>query len=248
MALDLTGKTAFITGGARRIGRATALALANAGVNVVIHYKRSREEAEQLASEIQSIGPRAWVIQSDLGMNEEVETLIDRASGISGPLDILINNASMFPRSSFDSVTLEEVIHSVEVDAWAPFALGRRFAEKTQTGHIVNFLDTRIVINYDWSHVAYMAGKHLLGLFTRMMAVHLAPGIQVNAVAPGLILPPEGKGLDYLESLKGELPLKRIGSPEYVADAVLFLVRSEFITGQVIFVDGGRHLDEVGRG
>ncbi|MCL5103659.1 MAG: SDR family oxidoreductase [Armatimonadetes bacterium] len=248
MASDLSGKTALITGGARRIGRETALTLARAGANVVVHYRGSQSEVEQLVREIRGIGRQAWSIQADLAVSEEVDRLIDRVWEMAGPLHILVNNASMFPQNNFFTLTLDDLLENIKVDAWAPFALGRKFAARAETGHIVNFLDTRTVANYDWTHAGYLAAKYMLGLFTRMMAVQLAPGIAVNAVAPGLILPPEGKGQSYLESLKGDLPLKRVGKPEYVAEAVLFLVTSEFITGQVIFVDGGRHLGEAGVG
>jgi hypothetical protein len=179
---------------------------------------------------------------------DEIDQLIDRACDLAGPINILVNNASTFPKSTLDNLTFDALIDSIKTDAWAPFALSRSFAAKPGAQHIVNLLDTRIYSSYDFSHAAYLSAKHLLGLFTKMLAIKLAPEIAVNAVAPGLILPPEGKGMDYLESLKDELPLRRIGNPQQVADAVLYLVSSEFITGQVIFVDGGRHLNEVSRG
>lgn len=248
MALSLIGNTALITGGAKRIGRATALTLANEGVNVVIHYRSSADEALDTAKAIRDLGVQAWVIQADLAVEGEVGTLVDRATEMAGPLNILINNASAFPQATFDSVALDELLGSVTIDAWAPFALARRFADSPHARHIINMLDTRITSNYDWQHFAYNAAKYLLGLFTKMMAVKFAPQIQVNAVAPGLILPPEGKPPSYLEGLKDALPLKRVGSPECVSDAILFLLKSEFTTGQVIHVDGGRHLREVGSG
>lgn len=242
MASDIAGKTALITGGARRVGRAIAIALANAGVNVVINYNRSASEAEELVELIKKMGPKAWAIQADLSVQTGLEGLIDKTIQTAESLDILINNASIFPESTFSTLTLDDIITSIRNDAWPPFELGRRFASVKEKGHIVNLLDSRIV-GYDWKHVGYHAAKHMLELFTRMMAIQLAPNFAVNAIAPGLILPPEGKDESYLEALKNELPLKRIGSPEQVADAVLYLVSSEFITGQVIFVDGGRHLN-----
>jgi len=247
MNRNLLGKTALITGSAKRVGRAVALALANAGANVIINYRTSASEAEELVADIRNIGREAWAIKADLSVAEELESLVGRVYDIAGRFDILINNASIFPENDFASFTLNELIENIKVDAWSPLALGRHFAEKCGSGHIVNMLDSRIV-GYDWNHVAYHASKYLLGLFTREMAIKLAPNIAVNAVAPGLILPPEGKDQSYLESLKERLPLKRIGDPEYIADAVLFLVTSQFITGQVIYVDGGRHLTEVSIG
>ena len=248
MALSLKGKTVLVTGAAKRIGREISLSLARQGANIIVHYRSSSSEAEGLIDQLREIGINAWPFKADLADNKEVHGLIERVMKIAGPIDVLINNASSFPQSSFSTVTQDELIDSVKLEAWVPFDLGRQLAAKSERGHIINMLDTRIVAGYDWSHVAYLAGKHLLGLFTRMMAVQLAPNFAVNAVAPGLILPPEGKDTGYLETLIDELPLKRIGDPKYVADAVEFLLRSEFITGQVIFVDGGRHLNEVTRG
>jgi pteridine reductase len=248
MAASIEGKTALITGGAKRIGRETALALASAGANVVVHYRSSSAEAEALAAELVGLGVGAWTLQADLSDQRQVESLIARSTELAGPIQILINNASAFPKADFETVTLDELMSSVAIDAWAPFALGRSFVTQPEAAHIVNMLDTRIVANYDWSHFAYNASKHMLGLFTTMMAVRFAPRVAVNAVAPGLILPPEGKPVSYIEGLKDSLPLKRIGDPAFVADAILFLVTSEFITGQVIFVDGGRHVREAGSG
>lgn len=247
MGIELLGRTALITGGAKRIGRAIALALAGAGADVVVNYRSSRADAESLVEEITELGRGAWAVQADLTVDEQLQGLIDKAAGLAGGLDILINNASVFPESSFETFSLNDLLESIRVDAWPAVALGRAFAKRVESGHIVNMLDSRLV-GYDWKHVAYHAGKHLLLLFTREMAIRLAPGIAVNGVAPGLILPPEGKDQSYLEALKDRLPLKRIGDPEYIADAVLYLVTSSFITGQVIYVDGGRHLTEVSIG
>lgn len=248
MTNDIAGQTALITGGAKRIGRATALALAGAGVNVAVHYRASASEAEELAEAVRKQGVEAWTVQADLADQQQLGTLLDRVVQLAGPIRILINNASAFPKVDFDTVSLDDIVASVTTDAWAPFALGRQFARLPGARHIVNMLDTRIFADYDWQHFAYNAAKHMLGLFTKMMAVKLAPEVAVNAVAPGLILPPEGMPQSYIEGLKNELPMKMVGSPEFVAEAVLYLVRSEFITGQVIFVDGGRHLREAGFG
>ena len=219
------------------------MALADAGANVVVHYRTSAAEAEQLVREIESIGVRAWPVRADLAIEDELEHLVDRAYDAAGGLEILVNNSSIFPPSDFASFGLAELAENIQLNAWAPFVLARHFAQRAESGHIINILDSRIV-GYDWAHVAYHSSKYLLELFTRMMAIRFAPKIAVNAIAPGLILPPEGKDESYLESLKDRLPLKRVGSAQDVADAALFLVASRFITGQVIFVDGGRHLAE----
>jgi NAD(P)-dependent dehydrogenase (short-subunit alcohol dehydrogenase family) len=239
---EIRGATALITGSARRIGRAMALALAREEVNVVVHYRSSAAEAEELVDELKRTGVRAWSLQADLAKLTELNGLVDRAVDLAGGLRILVNNASAFPWSTFESVTRDDLVASIETDTWAPFELARQFARQADAAHVVNLLDTRIAAQFDWQHLAYCAAKDLLGMFTELMAIHLAPRIAVNAVAPGLILAPEGKDQAYLEALKAELPLRRIGDPASIAEALLFLLKSDFITGQTIFVDGGRHL------
>ena len=144
---------------------------------------------------------------------------------------------------SFDQVT-----ENMAVNAWAPFELSRRFAaQSTEGGQIVNLLDTRLVGD-DFAHAAYIISKHALAQLTRMTALEFAPRVAVNAVAPGLILPPPGEDESYLAGRAGSLPLQRHGGPEDIVDAALYLVKTRFVTGQVIFVDGGRHVRELGDG
>ena len=244
---SLAGRTALVTGAARRLGRATARALASEGANVIVHYGRSEAEAEGLAAELREGGREAWTLQADLEQADEVESLIPRALEQAGGLQILVNNASIFPPGSLVEANLESLMRSIQVNAWAPFQLSRSFAEHVRRGTIVNFLDTRVA-GYDWKHVEYILSKKMLATLTEMTAVQFAPDITVNAVAPGLILPPPGKDESYLEALKDTVPLKRHGEAEDIADAVLFLVKSDYVTGQVIYVDGGRHLLESGSG
>lgn len=245
---SILGQTALITGGAKRIGREIALTLARAGVNVVVHYRSSAHEAESLVGELRAVGTQAWSVQANFSDADQVDRLLDEAVKLAGPVDILINNASAYPKTEFDTLTLDELISSITVDAWAPFALGRQFGRSPRAKHIINLIDTRVFGEYDWRHFGYHAAKNMLAFFTKTLAVKLAPQVAVNGVAPGLILPPEGKPQSYIEGLKGELPMQKIGSPDSVAQAALFLLNSKFITGQVIFVDGGRHLREAGSG
>ncbi len=243
----LRGKTALVTGAARRIGRAIALALAGEGANVVVHYRGPEDEARSLCGELQARGVQAWPVPADLDDPAEAESLITRSLAAAGALDVLVNNASAFALDTLAEVTLERVIAMARTNAWAPFVLSRSFARQVGRGKIVNLLDARIA-GYDFSHVSYIVSKHMLAVFTRMAALELAPDITVNAVAPGLILPPAGKDESYLQQLAGAIPLQRHGGPQDVAEAVIFLARSDFITGQVIYVDGGRHLAEYGHG
>ena len=244
----LQGKIALITGASRRIGRAIAIALAEEGVHIVAHDRRAMEsETIKVCDEVVGCGAKSWRIIADLEKPEEYATLIARALQTAGSLDIVVNNASLFLPNSIMDVEFGDLTRHMQVNAWAPFFISREFARIVGRGKIVNLLDTKIR-GYDQAHVAYILSKHMLSVLTRMCALEFAPDITVNAVAPGLILPPPGKDASYLEQLSHAVPLRRHGGPKDIADAVLYLLKSDFVTGQVIFVDGGRHLLEDGNG
>jgi pteridine reductase len=244
----LSGKTALVTGAARRIGRAIALALADEGVNIVVHDRRSVEQhATELCDRLRERGTTYWPVVADFDKAEDYETLISRTIETAGSLDIVINSASLFLPGALPEVGFNDLTRHIQVNAWAPFVLSREFARLVNRGKIVNLLDTKI-LGYDRAHVAYILSKHMLSMLTKMCALEFAPRITVNAVAPGLILPPKGKGEDYLDQLSRTVPLQRHGEPEDIAKAVLYLLTSDFVTGQVIYVDGGRHLQEEDRG
>ncbi len=243
MRETLRGKTALVTGGATRIGRALCIALAEEGANVVVHQRKGDDRGPEMAAALSARGVDAWLVGADFEKPDEYESLIARAAAKAGHLDMLINNAAIFPTNALEDVTLPDIDRAMQVNAWVPFALGRDFARLAGKGKIVNVLDTRIR-GYDWTHAAYILSKQALALLTRMSALRFAPEVTVNAVAPGLILPPANKGMDYLEALAGTVPLQRHGSPRDVADAAIYLLTSAFVTGQVIYVDGGMHLTE----
>ena len=241
IARTLAGRTALVTGGARRLGRAIALALAERGAGVVIHYRSSADEAEATAKAARAAGAEAWTLQADLGDAAEATTVLARGVELAGPIDILVNNASMFPESTLGDFTVEDLAANVQLHAMAPLELARALAGQGIAGNIINMVDSRIT-DYDRLHVAYHLSKRMLADLTKLMAIEMAPGVRVNAVAPGLILPPEGEDASYLQRLASTNPLDAYGSPEDVTRAVAFLLESPFVTGQVIFVDGGRHM------
>lgn len=241
-SISLAGKTALVTGASKRLGRATALALAEAGAHVVVHYNHSAAAAESAVRAIRALGVQAWPVQGELRGRASGEELVKHAVATAGPIHFLVNNASIFPASRLAELDDESLQANLAVNTMAPFGAALAFAEQLDDeGGIVNFLDTRY-LDFDEKHVAYHLSKRSLFALTRMLAVELAPRIQVNAVAPGLVLPPPGEDAAYLESLHHTNPLGRHGSAQGIADAVLFLLRSGFVTGQVIFVDGGRHM------
>jgi pteridine reductase len=238
----LTGQVALVTGGALRLGRAIVQGLVADGARVVIHYSTSSEAAEGLAAQIRAGGGRADTVQADLAVTEEVGGLVDRAVALAGGLDLVVNSASIFPAGGLADLDLGALTENLRVNAWAPLVLARDLARLGRSAQVVNLLDTRIAAPTSSDHLAYYLSKRALADITRSLAVELAPKLRVNGVAPGAVLAPGNAPAGYLESLASGLPLERVGGVGDVVRAVRFLVHSPFVTGQVIFVDGGQHL------
>ena len=237
----LTGKTALITGGARRIGRAITLRLAEAGINVVIHYNASTKEAETVAALAIQQGVKAWTIQADLSVTDEVESIFPRLHGDSGSVDFLINNASVFPKSHLTELDTGELFRTLTVNAVAPLILANSFIRQADTGAIVNILDS-LILRLDLDHASYQFSKNMLHTLTGMMAIEYAPRFRVNAVAPGMILPPVDQDETFLKKQVGKALVRKRDRLADVTEAVLFLLSHGFVTGEVIFVDGGQNL------
>jgi hypothetical protein len=238
---ELRGKTALITGAAKRIGRAITIGLAEQGTNVVIHYYKSENEAETLNDDVAKLGVKSWLVKADLNDPSSSRKLMERSYELSGGIDILINNASVFSVGDMAEAKLVDINVNMLTNAWTPYLLSMCFSERTKYGRIINLLDTRIA-GYDFNHFAYYLSKKMLETLTKSIALRLAPNITVNGLAPGLILPPRGESRTYLEHRKDTVPLKKFGSTADVLDAALFLLRNDFVTGQIIYVDGGKHL------
>lgn len=232
----------LVTGGAKRLGRAIVLDLAGRGMDVCIHYNRSRTEAEDVAEQVMELGRCAYLVQGDLSKEGGPERVVEDAAAKVGGLDALVNSASVFPSDKLMEFTFEELAFNMRVNTYAPLVLCRAFAKQCDRGAVVNMLDSRI-LSYDKIHVSYHLSKRALDAVTRMLASELAPSIRVNAVAPGLVLPPVNAPKNYVVEGVKHLPLQKQGTAQDVADAVAFLLNSGFITGQTVYVDGGRHLN-----
>ncbi|HMP77344.1 MAG TPA: SDR family oxidoreductase [Kiritimatiellia bacterium] len=237
----LDGRVALVTGGAVRIGRAIALALAGQGCGVVVHYRSSAKEAAALCLELKLLGVSAWRVRANLAEPEACEHLIAEAREKAGRLDILVNNAAVFHKHRFDDMDAAALHGEFAANVFAPVLLTRAFARVVRRGAVVNLLDRRIAGN-DPACIPYLLSKKALADFTRSAALALAPRITVNGVAPGPVLPPPGRGAAYLTDHAGRIPLGRPVKPEEVARAVVHLATSPSVTGQVMFVDGGQHL------
>lgn len=234
-------ETVLITGSARRLGRAIALDLAKHGYDIVVHYDRSADDAASLCVELRELGRSAWLVQADLSEAESCKQIAETCRADVGPVHHLVNSASIFPEDTLNDLTRESLDSNLAINTMAPFTLSKLLHESGNLKTVTNLLDTRVV-DYDKNHVSYHLSKRALMSLTAMMALEWAPNLRVNAVAPGLILPPEGKDREFLEALAHTNPLQTVGAEIDITSAVRFLIASTFITGQIIYVDGGRHL------
>lgn len=241
--MDLSGKTALVTGGAVRVGRAISLALAGEGMRVVVHYHSSSAGADSLVAEIRAAGGDAVAIGADLSRGDQVERLAREAVGATGGIDVLVNNASVFPPQRLEETDEALWDHTLAVNLKAPFLLIRHLAAtlRERRGCVVNLCDLAGL--QPWAaYAAHGVSKAGLVHLTRVAARALAPEARVNGIAPGAVLPPESMGPDELGAIAKSTPLKRLGSPEDVTRAVLYLLHADYVTGEILVVDGGRML------
>lgn len=238
---NLIGRTVLVTGGAVRIGRVISEAFARAGAIVAVHCRNSLEECASLVESLKAEGGEAFWLKADLTDEDERKSLIPRAVQRAGRLDYLINNASVYRRSSMLNLTEERLLSDWRINFMAPFQLMRQFAVEIGEGCIINLLDQR-VNRTDPGAGGYGLAKKMLRDAAEAAALEWAPRIRINGVAPGLVLPPPGVAPEKMEPLVRQTPMRRSSSLSEVASACLFLAQSETLTGQVIYVDGGLHL------
>jgi len=244
--LLLGGTVALVTGSAGRIGRCIALHLARAGADVAVHCNRSEAPAGRTAEQIRAVGRRCEVLAADLADVEQVRSLVPRVVEKLGRIDLLVNNASVFEPDRQGEVSPELWRRIMQVNVVAPAMLSQTTYEHlrrhTRTGKIVNLCD--ISAERPWGRMqAYCASKAALLALTKATAKAMAPLVQVNAVSPGIVQWSEGVDPAAQEAAVRPIPLGRIGTPDDVAAAVLFLCQGgDYITGQVIRVDGGRSI------
>jgi len=245
--MSLEGKNILITGAGVRVGRSLALAAADAGANVVIHYGGSHTGAAQTAEEVRRMGRQAAVVQADLGDPSQVGTLVERAQ-VFGPLYALVNNASIFENVDWQTANLETWNRHLMINLTAPFLLSQAFAHANgnggdkvaRNGRILNILDWR-ALRPGSDHLPYTVSKVALAGLTRSLAQAFAPHIQVNGIALGAILPPANGG--DAETAVRDVPAGRWADLEEVDQTALFLLSGPaYITGEIVHLDGGRHL------
>lgn len=235
-------RVALVTGGAVRVGRAITLALADAGLDVVVGYHGSAAAAREVVAEVGAGGRSALAVRADLSTSVGARQLAVAATAAWGRLDLLVNNASTFFATPFEEVGEEEWDQVMAVNLKAPFLLIQATAAAlaASRGNVVNIVDLSAM--RPWSRYPHHSvSKAALAHLTRVAARSLAPRVRVNAIAPGSVLPEEGTTPEAVRAAAARIPLGGWGSPEDVARTVLFLDRSPFMTGEVVVVDGGAH-------
>jgi pteridine reductase len=239
--MELKNNWCLVTGGSKRVGLAISRALAEAGANLILHYRSSREQAESAAAELSSLGAEVRLVQADLGDAESVQRMLAELDG--GPtVDVLVNSASVYYPTPLAEVTLQQWNDNLHVNLQGPFLLSQHLGLKMVQrgrGRIVNIVDCNLRRPYR-GFLPYLVSKAGLMSLTECLALELAPQVQVNAVAPGTVLLPPDATEEQRETSIRRSPLKRIGDPEDVARMVLHLVlHGDFMTGGYYAVDGG---------
>ncbi|WP_428409825.1 SDR family oxidoreductase [Hyphococcus sp.] len=242
MTASLPG-AALVTGAGKRLGRAMALALADAGYDVAVHYNGSAAEADAVAAMIEAKGRRALAVKADLSQESETAKLVGKASGALGPLAVLVNSASAFDHDDVDTMTRESWDLHMEVNLRAPVKLSQDFAGQAPEGSlIVNIIDQR-VLKLTPQFLSYTASKAALYTLTKTMAQALGPkGVRVNAIGPGPTLKNPRQSDQDWERQNQATVLGHGADPEDICGALLYLLSARSVTGQMIAVDGGQHL------
>jgi 3-oxoacyl-[acyl-carrier protein] reductase/pteridine reductase len=239
--MDPKGKTALVTGGAHRVGKTITLTLAQAGANVIINYNASAKEAEATAAEAQALGVEALALKADVSELQQVEAMVAAARAHFGGIDILVNSASRFEKTPFPTNDIAGWHRVTGIAIHGSFycanAIAPLMLEKGE-GVMINIVD--LSAWEPWPNfMAHSVSKAAVLALTRQLALELAPKVRVNAVAPGPVLPPPNYDEQRIARVANRTLLKRWGTPEDVAEAVLFFVKANYITGEVVVVDGG---------
>lgn len=241
--MELSGAVALVTGGARRLGRELALALADAGADVAIAHHGSDADADDVLARIRGLGRRAVALAGDLADPATPDRLVRKVVADLGRLDVLVNNAARFDSANIETIDARQWDRVMAVNLRAPFLLSRAAAPhlREHEGLIVNIAD--LAAFQPWPRYAHHAvSKAGLVHLTRVLARAFAPDVRVNCIAPGTVLPPEDWSEDEIAEQRARIPLARIGKPADVSRALLYLARADFVTGEVMIVDGGRLL------
>ncbi len=240
--MELRGRVALVTGAGRRIGAAIAESLGAQGMRVAVHYRTSRAEADDTRVRVQAAGGEAWCVAADLAQGSAPQQLIDDVVAHFGALDVLVNSAASMERTPFGQTTVEEWDRILAVNSRAVFFLCQAAAPHMSSGGaIINLADLAAYETWP-GYLPHGVSKHAVVYLTEALARVLAPAIRVNAVAPGVVLMPDGWDDSLAQRLASTTPLQHNGTPQDVVRAVRYLLASDYVTGDVLHVDGGRRI------
>ncbi len=240
--MDLQGRTALVTGGAIRVGRDVCLELARRGANVVVNYRTSAAASAQLVDDIHALGVGGLAIQGDVSVKTDVERISAEARNRFGSVDVLVNNASIYPRTPLTSVTEADWDESIAVNLKGPYLCSMEFGQRmaaNEGGVIVNITDWAVYRPYK-DYLPYLTAKGGIIFLTKALAVELAPKVRVNVIAPGPIQAPDYLTIEEIETAASGTLVGRWGGGPEIAKAAAFLIEADFITGATLPVDGGR--------
>jgi Dehydrogenases with different specificities (related to short-chain alcohol dehydrogenases) len=242
--MNLNGKVALVTGGAKHIGKAIVLALATRGCKLVVHYHTSQAEAEETVKELLAAGHEAVALQADITQEADVDRMIEAAIARFGHIDVLVNNAAVFFRTPVDTLTVEEWERTLDVNLTGTFFCAHKIGLRMREwgwGHIINMADVAGL--RPWAdYIPYSVSKACVITFTQGLALELAPQVMVNAVVPGPVLFQDDTPEDVRQREIDKTLLKRTVTPEEVAEVVVFVAESDYSTGSIFPVDAGRSL------
>ena len=242
--MNLIGKVALVTGGAKRVGKAITLALAAHGCRLVVHYHTSAEAAEETLSELVSSKCEAIALEADITQEAAVDRMIEAAVQRFGRIDILVNNAAVFYRTPIETLTAEDIEHVIDTNLTGTFICAQKIGLRMYdwgTGHIINMAD--VAGQRPWvDYVPYSVAKASILTLTQGLAMELAPKVMVNAVVPGPVLFQDDTPAEVRDREIDKTLVKRAGTPEEVAELVAFIAESDYSTGAIFHIDGGRIL------
>jgi len=239
-------QSALITGSGIRLGKAIALALAEAGYDIAIHCNASVQPAEETAEEIRSLGRKCAVFQYDLREADGMKKFMKKVVALFPKLNILVNSASIYTQASIMDTTPEMFDTQFGVNIRAPFFMSQAYAKVIGKGNIINIIDNKIGF-HQYQYAAYLLAKKSLDDFTKMAALEFAPNIRVNGVAPGVVLPATSRSKEYINWRLQSIPLHKQGDTGHITQAVLSLIDNDFISGQTLVVDGAENIAHVGK-
>jgi pteridine reductase len=237
---------ALVTGAAIRLGKAIALGLAGAGYDIALHYNSSVAPAEETAAEIRALGVDCHLFAQDLSQTAQLGDFLGKVYAAMPRLNVLVNSASAYTQAMIKETTPDIWATQFAVNLTAPVFLTQAFAAQVGQGNVVNIIDNKIGFNQP-QYAAYLLAKKGLAEFTRMASVEFAPAVRVNGVAPGVVLPAGTRSPEYVAWRLQGIPLKMQGDPKQIVQAIRYCLDNEFVTGQILVVDGGESLMNIGQ-